>query len=57
MSSVSRFRLKLICGAALCALATGAMAAPIQILRPNTTTVAGSVSATLNGTTVVNQGL
>jgi len=57
MSSVSRFRMNLICGAALCALTTGAFAAPIQILRPNIVTTAGSVSATLNGTTVVNQGL
>jgi len=38
-------------------LATGALAAPIQILRPNTITTAGSVSTSLGGQTFVNQGL
>jgi len=55
-----KFSLKsaLACSAALGAfLASDAIAAPIQILQPNTITTAGSVSTILNGQTFINQGL
>ena len=53
-----RLKFALACSAALGALVTtGAIAAPTQILRPNTITTAGPVSTTLNGQTFTNQGL
>ncbi len=53
-----RLKFVLACGVAFGAiLASGAIAAPTQILRPNTITTAGPVSTTLNGQTFTNQGL
>ena len=53
-----RLKFVLACGVAFGAiLASGAIAAPVQILRPNTITTAGPVSTTLSGQTFTNQGL